>query len=84
MGYVYDVRVRDGIVNVLLTMPHRGRPVYAFLETEGGGRVDEGIRERLLRVKGVRDVVVDFTWEPPWTVARLTAAGRNAMGLPEV
>ena len=82
MGYVYDVRVRDGVVNVLVTMPHRGRGVYDFLVTQGGGRVEEGIRERLLRLGGVRDVIVDFTWDPPWTAARLTDAGHRAMGLP--
>ncbi|MCI0460081.1 MAG: metal-sulfur cluster assembly factor [Gemmataceae bacterium] len=81
MGYVYDVRIRDGVVEVLVTMPHRGRPVYDFLVTRGGGRVGEGIRERLLRVKGVRDVAVHFTWDPPWTVSRLTDAGCRALGL---
>jgi metal-sulfur cluster biosynthetic enzyme len=81
MGYVYDVREHNGIVSILVTMPHRGRPEYNFLVTSGGGRIEPGIRERLLKVKGVRDVVVDFTWNPPWTVARLTDAGRRALGL---
>jgi metal-sulfur cluster biosynthetic enzyme len=81
MGYVYDVRERNGVVTVVITMPHRGRPVYEFLVDAGGGRVDEGIRERVARLPGVRDVVVVFTWEPPWSVARLTDAGRQMMGL---
>jgi metal-sulfur cluster biosynthetic enzyme len=81
MGYVYDMSVRDGVVEVLVTMPHRGRPVYEFLVTQGGGRVDDGIYERLMRVEGVRDVVVKFTWEPAWTVARLTKAGRRMFGM---
>jgi metal-sulfur cluster biosynthetic enzyme len=81
LGYVYDLSVRDGIVEVLVTMPHRGRPVYEFLVTQGGGRVDDGIYERLMRVDGVRDVVVKFTWEPAWTVARLTKAGRRTLGI---
>ncbi len=81
MGYVYDVQVRDGVVHVLVTMPHRGRPMYNFLVTQGGGRVEAGIRERLMRLPGVRDVVVDFTWNPPWSIARLSDAGRREMGL---
>jgi metal-sulfur cluster biosynthetic enzyme len=81
LGYVYDVRERDGVVRVVVTMPHRGRPVYQFLVTQGGGRVEEGIRERVLRIAGVRDVVVDFTWEPAWSQARLSERGRRAMGL---
>jgi alkylation response protein AidB-like acyl-CoA dehydrogenase len=75
---VYDVRENNGVVTVLVTMPHRGRPVYDFLVTAGGGRVEPGIRERLLKLKGVSDVVVDMTWEPPWTVDRLSEAGRFA------
>lgn len=82
LGYVYDVRERNGIVRIVVTMPHRGRPVYQFLVTQGGGRVDAGIRERLLKLPGVRDVHVDFTWNPAWTSARLTDQGRQAMGLP--
>ncbi|MBI2825238.1 MAG: hypothetical protein HYX69_11190 [Planctomycetia bacterium] len=81
MGYVYDIRERNGTVRVTITMPHRGRPVYQFLASQGGGRVSEGIRERLLKLASVRDVVVDFTWDPPWTSARLSDAGRVAMGL---
>ncbi len=83
LGYVYDVGERDGVVSVLVTMPHRGRPVYDFLVTAGGGRIEPGIRERLTKLQGVRDVVVDFTWNPPWNEARLTAAGRRSLGLPE-
>jgi len=82
MGYVYDVRVRDGQVIVIVTMPHRGRPVYQFLAAQGGGRISPGIRETLLKLEGVRDVVVDFTWTPPWTPARLTDTGITEMNMP--
>ncbi|HEY4311987.1 MAG TPA: metal-sulfur cluster assembly factor [Pirellulales bacterium] len=82
MGYIYDVAHRQGIVHILMTMPHRGRPVYQFFEFQGGGRVSEGIRERLLKLPGVRDVVIEMTWEPAWTTARLTDQGRAALGLP--
>ena len=73
LGYVNDLRVDDGRVWVLIAMPHRGRPMYAFIA--------EPVRERLLQVAGVREVAVEHTWEPPWEVSRLTARGREAMGL---
>ncbi|MFK5921901.1 MAG: iron-sulfur cluster assembly protein [Verrucomicrobiota bacterium] len=81
LGYVYDVRVEDGVAYVLVTMPHRGRPVYEFLVTQGGGRVDEGIQENVLRVKGIRKVVVDFTWEPGWDINRVSEKAKQEMGL---
>ncbi len=81
LGYVYDVRFRAGVAHIVVTMPHLGRPMHEFLVTQGGGRVDEGIRERVLRIAGVDAVVVTPTWNPPWSLARLTAAGRRAVGL---
>ena len=41
LGYVYDVRYRSGVGHVVVTMPHRGRPVHEFLVTQGGGRVND-------------------------------------------
>lgn len=73
MGYIYDLRVRGGVVEVLMTMPHRGRPCYRYL--------GEPLRRQLLKVPGVREVLVRFTWEPEWSLARMNRAGRAAMGL---
>ncbi|MCC7262732.1 MAG: metal-sulfur cluster assembly factor [Candidatus Latescibacteria bacterium] len=73
MGYIYDLRVRGDVVQVVMTMPHRGRPCYRYL--------GEPLRRQLLAVPGVREVLVEFTWEPAWSLARLSAAGRAAMGL---
>ena len=81
LGYVYDLRHRAGVAHVTVTMPHRGRPVHEFLVTQGGGRVNEGIQEQLMRVPGVRSVVVSLVWNPPWSIARVTKAGRRALGL---
>ena len=81
LGYVYDVRFRAGVGHVVVTMPHRGRPVHDFLVTQGGGRVSEGIRERLQRIRGIHSVVVTARWNPPWSIARMTEAGRRAVGL---
>ncbi|MBI3922203.1 MAG: metal-sulfur cluster assembly factor [Armatimonadetes bacterium] len=75
MGYVYDVRVRGDTVYVLMTMPHRGRPKFRYL--------GNSIRERLVQVEGVGEVIIDVTWEPAWTVNRLSDKGREAMGLSE-
>lgn len=82
MGYIYDVQVYEGLARILVTMPHRGRPNYMFLVTQGGGRLEDGIREHLLRLEGIQEVVVEASWNPPWSVARLSDAGRKILGLP--
>src|SRR5262249_33137799 len=81
LGLIYDVRWRHGTAHVLMTMPHRGRPVHDFFVTRGGGRVEDGIPGRLLRLDPVRGVLRDLTLGPPGTPARLTDAGRRALGL---
>ncbi|MGH2458578.1 MAG: metal-sulfur cluster assembly factor [Chloroflexota bacterium] len=74
LGYIHDVRVQGDTVSVLMTMPHRGRPKYGYL--------GEPIRRRLLRVPGVAQVVVDLTWDPPWSANDLTERGARELGLP--
>ncbi len=81
LGLVYDVRVRTDVAEITVTMPHRGRPVHDFLVSRGGGRVEDGIRERISKIDGIRDVVVHRTWEPPWTVQRLSPRGREMLGM---
>ena len=70
-----------GTVVVAVSMPHPGRPVHDYLVFRGGGRVHDGIRERLLRLEGIDQVVVEPTWNPPWSPARATTAGRRVLGL---
>ena len=73
MGYIYDVRVRGDRVHVVMTMPHRGRPKYGF--------IGNPIRKRLLQLRGVRDVIIENVWDPPWSANRLTDAGGRALGI---
>jgi len=72
MGYVYDVRVRGDVVHVVMTMPHRGRPKFGFIGSP--------IRERLLKIPGVRDVQIENVWNPPWDANRLSEKARTMFG----
>ena len=71
LGVIYGVSERDGVVEVELTFTAMGCPASEFI-------VDD-VRERLLMEPGVREVVVKVVWDPPWTAARLTEAGRDAL-----
>jgi len=71
LGVIYGVEERDGVVEVELTFTAMGCPASEFI-------VDD-VRERLMMEPGVREVVVKVVWDPPWTAARLTEAGRDAL-----
>ncbi len=71
LGVIYAIDERDGVVEVDLTFTSMGCPASDFIL--------EDVRERLLREEGVREVRVNVVWDPPWTSARLTPAGRDAL-----
>ena len=69
MGLVHSVAVDDGVVSVTLTLTSTGCPCIQM--------IGEDVRERLLRLPGVRDVCVALSWDPPWTKDRLSEAARR-------
>jgi phenylacetate-CoA oxygenase PaaJ subunit len=71
LGVIYGIREQDGVVDVDLTFTAMGCPASDFIL--------EDVRERLLREAGVREVRVNVVWDPPWTTARMTEAGRDAL-----
>jgi metal-sulfur cluster biosynthetic enzyme len=71
LGIVYGVREEAGVVSVDLTFTAMGCPAAEFIL--------EDVRERLLREPDVKAVLVNVVWDPPWTAARMTPAGREAL-----
>jgi len=71
LGVIYGIREQDGVVDVDMTFTAMGCPASDFIL--------EDVRERLLREAGVREVRVNVVWDPPWTTARMTEAGRDAL-----
>jgi len=71
LGVIYGIDEHDGVVEVDLTFTAMGCPASDFIL--------EDVRERLLREEGVREVRVKVVWDPPWTSACMTQAGRDAL-----
>lgn len=71
LGLVYDVRTSPGgeVVVVDLTLTSTGCPAGAAFEEMVKGTI-------LTQVPGVRDVVLNFVWTPPWTPQRATEEGK--------
>ena len=71
LGVIYSVKENDGVVDVDLTFTAMGCPASEFI-------LDD-VRDRLLCESGVHEVRVNVVWNPPWTAARMTQAGRDAL-----
>jgi FeS assembly SUF system protein len=78
LGLVYDLQVSDaGEVSILMTLTSPGCPV--------GDMLAEEIRDRVMSIPGVKDVHVEFTFDPLWTPERISDEGRQmlqAFGFP--
>lgn len=71
MGMIVSAS-RDGdTAHVRLTYTAMGCPATEMIEND--------MRDRLLSVQGIEHVVIEVVWDPVWTKARLTLAGRDAL-----
>ncbi|MCY4050186.1 MAG: DUF59 domain-containing protein [Gammaproteobacteria bacterium] len=73
LGLIYDVRIKEQIVEVDMTLTAPGCPVaHTF----------PGMVERTVAlVPGVAGAVVDLVWDPPWTPELISEAARLELGL---
>jgi metal-sulfur cluster biosynthetic enzyme len=71
LGVIYGITEQDGTVEIDLTFTAMGCPASDFIL--------EDVRERLMSEPGVSDVKINVVWDPPWTVARMTQDGRDAL-----
>jgi FeS assembly SUF system protein len=78
LGLIYDLQVSEaGEVSILMTLTSPGCPV--------GDMLAEEIRDRVMSIPGVKDVHVEFTFDPLWTPERISEEGRQmlrAFGFP--
>ncbi len=72
MGLVYEIKLDAGTVDVVMTLTSPSCPA--------GERIVEGVYRRVMRVPGVTEVFVPVTFEPPWSPAKISEAGRAQLG----
>lgn len=73
LGLIYDLQIAaDDRVRVEMTLTSPACPVAGSLP----GEVEQKVRD----VEGVRDVVLDLVWDPPWTPERMSEAARLELG----
>jgi metal-sulfur cluster biosynthetic enzyme len=74
LGLIYDIRIKeDNSVNIVMTLTTPMCPI--------GPMVTEQIQELIGLMPGVRDVDVEFTFEPPWSPDKMTEEARADLGL---
>jgi len=75
LGLIYSVECADGNVNVIMTLTTPTCP--------SGAWIHEGVQAALRELPGVKHVQANLVFEPPWSVAMLTANARQQLGWDE-
>ena len=74
IGLIYDIRVEpSGMTHVQMTLTSPACPAAGILP----GQVESATRS----VEGVRDVILDLTFDPPWNPEMMSEAARLELGL---
>jgi len=72
LGLIYGIEIDEkGKVHILMTLTAPGCPI--------GDTIAFEIKDKLLQIEGVSDVEVEITFDPPWTLDRITEEGREVL-----
>ena len=75
MGLIYDIAPRDEgaatVLDVTMTFTATACPCMELMLMD--------VRDRLLEEAGVREVVIEVVWDPPWTRGMITEEGRATL-----
>lgn len=75
LGLIYGVEVEDGDVSVEMTLTAQGCPSHV--------EIGRDIKRTVESMPGVNTCKVNVVWDPPWTPHRISAEGRQKLGIDE-
>ena len=74
LGLIYDIIIKDkNDIDIIMTLT---TPHCPEAQT-----IPEKVADVVSLVKGVNEVKVEITWEPPWTQDKMTEAAKLELGL---
>jgi metal-sulfur cluster biosynthetic enzyme len=73
LGLIYDVKIIDDWVGVKMTLTTPGCGM--------SGMISQNVRNRVLKLPGVRDADVRIVWDPPWSPARMSPEAKKKLGM---
>lgn len=74
LGLIYEITPeKNGDVHVLMTLTSPTCPTAEYLQ--------ESIKEATESVKGVKNVIVELTFEPAWSAERVSMEAKEELGL---
>ena len=74
IGLIYKIRIDDDfLVHIVMTLTTPNCPVAESLPEE--------VKQKVLAIKGVKDVDLELTFEPPWDMEMLSDEAKLELGI---
>ncbi|MBD3166919.1 DUF59 domain-containing protein [bacterium] len=74
LGLIYNVDINDDKeVHVLMTLTTPGCPL--------GQSIAQGAEQAVLKTEGVKDALIEVTFEPPWNVNMMSDLAKDQLGI---
>lgn len=71
LGLIYGVEIEGDKVKVRMTLTARGCPMAM--------PIANAVKERLLKIEGIKDADVEVVWDPPWSIDMITEEGKEIL-----
>lgn len=72
LGLIYKIEIQGDNVRIIMTLTSIGCPLF--------DQISVPIREKLGKVKGVKKVDIDLTFDPPWSPDTMSKEAKMQLG----
>ena len=72
LGLVYGVNIEGRQVSVIMTLTTPGCPLDSYFVQD--------ITAKLKTIKGIKDVSIELTFEPPWSPTKMSQESKDLLG----
>jgi FeS assembly SUF system protein len=73
LGLIYDVKVKDDAVKIIMTLTSPNCPVAESLPKE--------VKDSAMQVEGIEEVDLDLVFEPAWEKSMMSEAAKLELNL---
>ena len=73
LGLIYDVKVKDDTVKIIMTLTSPNCPVAESLPQE--------VKDSAMQVQGIEKVELDLVFDPPWDKSMMSEAAKLELNL---
>lgn len=72
LGLIYNIEIEKDIVTIIMTLTTIGCPLFSL--------ISDPIQKEVGKIKGVKAVHVELTFEPPWNMDRMSETAKAQLG----